>query len=67
MSLKVTLVHVADSIRFNVSLLFRVFKVIVLLLGVVQLNVEITEKFEIKENDAVCLERPVERVSKISV
>jgi hypothetical protein len=47
MSLEVTLVYVADNIRFSLSLLFRVLKVIVLVLWVVQLNVQIIAKFEI--------------------
>jgi hypothetical protein len=47
MSLEGISVYVADSIRFSLSLLFRVFKVIVLLLWVVQLNLEVTENFEI--------------------
>jgi hypothetical protein len=41
------LADVANSIRFSLSLLFRVFKVTVLFLWVVPLNVEITENFEI--------------------
>jgi len=49
MSLEGTLVCVADSIRFSLSLLSRVLNENVLLLWVVQLNVEITENFEIKK------------------
>jgi len=43
------LVYVADSIPFSLSLLFIVFKVTVLLLWVVLLNVKITENLEIKK------------------
>lgn len=43
------MVYVADSIPFSLSLLFIVFKVTVLLLWVVLLNVKITENLEIKK------------------
>jgi hypothetical protein len=49
MSLEGTLVYIADSVRFSLSLFFIVFKVIVLLLLVVQLNVEVVENFEKKK------------------
>jgi len=49
MSSEGTLVYVADSIPFSLSLLFIVFKVTVLLLWVVLLNVKITENLEIKK------------------
>ena len=50
MSLEGKFVYVADGIQFSLSLLFRVFKVMVLLLWVVTLNVEIIENFGIKKH-----------------
>jgi len=47
MSLEGTSVCVADSIRISLSVLLRVFKLIVLFLWVVQLSLEITENLVI--------------------